>query len=107
MTKEKKKQGECDPQPGVVVPVVDRNRCQDEDLCVAVCPYEVFRIQVLSSAQRKALSFFGKIKALTNNYRQAFVVQPDQCHNCGTCVDACPEDAIQLVPVTVSGDASG
>ena len=104
MTKQKKKQGECDSEPGAVVPVVDRNRCQDEDLCVAVCPYEVFRIQVLSPAERKALSFFGKIKALTNSYRQAFVVQPDQCHNCGTCVDACPEDAIRLVPANVTGD---
>ncbi len=106
MAKPKKKQDECDPQGGVVVPVVDRNRCQDEDLCVAVCPYEVFRIQVLSPTERKSLSFFGKIKALTNSYRQAFVVQPRQCHNCGTCVDACPEDAIQLVSANITGHAS-
>jgi NAD-dependent dihydropyrimidine dehydrogenase PreA subunit len=103
----KRTKSDCEAVAARVVPVVDRNRCEDEDLCVAVCPYEVFRISTLSAADRKSLSFFGKLKAVSHGYRQAFVVQPDQCHNCGICVDACPADAIRLVPVVVSGDDSG
>lgn len=30
---------------GVVVPIVDFNRCEGKDACVVVCPYDVFEVR--------------------------------------------------------------
>ncbi|MEQ1507321.1 MAG: ferredoxin family protein [Myxococcota bacterium] len=86
-------------EPGRVVPVIDRNRCEGKEDCVRVCPYAVFEIRVLDRDQRRALSFVGRLKAWAHGNRQAFAVRADQCHACGLCVTACPERAIGLRPV--------
>ena len=36
---------ECAGNPGTVAPVVDRNRCEGEEQCVQVCPYNVFEVR--------------------------------------------------------------
>jgi NAD-dependent dihydropyrimidine dehydrogenase PreA subunit len=83
-------------EPGVLVPEIDRNKCEGKADCVEVCPYHVFEIGKLDEEQRKKLSLVGKLKAFGHGYKQAFVVRADQCHACGLCVTACPEKAITL-----------
>jgi 4Fe-4S ferredoxin len=89
---------ECPGEPGKVVPIVDRNRCEGKEDCVRVCPYDVFKMQVLSKADRAGLSLLGKVKAWAHGNRQAFAVRGEACRACQLCVAACPESAIQLGP---------
>jgi NAD-dependent dihydropyrimidine dehydrogenase PreA subunit len=89
---------ECKGDAGRVVPVVDRNRCEAKAACVALCPFEVFEIRPLEPSDRAALSLRGRVKAWAHGGRQAYVVKPAACHACGVCVQACPEEAIRLVP---------
>ncbi|MEJ6000136.1 4Fe-4S dicluster domain-containing protein [Paucibacter soli] len=88
----------CKGEPGRVAPVIDRNRCEAKGGCVEVCPFDVFEIRPLEPSDRAALSFFGSIKAWAHGNRQAYVLRPDACHACQSCVQACPEDAIRLAP---------
>ena len=81
---------------GVLRPVIDRNRCEGKEDCVAVCPYKVFAIQRLTATEKVELSFVGRLKAFAHGNKQAFVVRGDECHSCGLCVAACPEHAITL-----------
>lgn len=90
---------ECKGEPGRVAPVVDRNRCEAKAACVSVCPFDVFEIQPLEASDRAGLSLLGKVKAWVHGNRQAYVVRPFDCHACGLCVAACPEEAIRLAPV--------
>ena len=92
----------CTEVSGRVAPVVDRNRCEGKEDCVQVCPFNVFEIGTLSGAQRGELTFFGRLKALAHGGKQAFVVNPIDCHACQLCVDACPERALHLAPITAA-----
>ena len=83
-------------EPGRLVPVIDRNRCEGKAECVKLCPYGVFEMGSLDTEARGALSGRGRIRAFFHGYKQAMIVQPDQCHACGLCVSACPEHAIKL-----------
>ena len=65
---------ECAGSPGKVAPVVDRNRCEGEEQCVQVCPYNVFEVRVLAPVERAELSLLGRLKAWAHGNRQAFVV---------------------------------
>ncbi len=88
---------DCRGEPGKVAPVVDRDRCEGKEDCLRVCPYDVFEIRTLSRDERSSLSWLGWLKALAHKNRQAFVVQPADCHACQLCVAACPENALKLV----------
>ncbi len=88
----------CPGEPGKVAPVVDRNRCEAKADCVRVCPYDVFEIRPLTEADRHALSWTGKLKSWAHGNKQACVVHPENCHACRLCIDACPEEALTLVP---------
>ncbi|MEW5849284.1 MAG: ferredoxin family protein [Myxococcota bacterium] len=81
----------------IVVPRVDLNRCEGKHDCVDVCPHNVFQVRVLPEAERDQLTRLGRVKSFFHGHRKAFVVHPDQCHACGSCVTACPEHAITLV----------
>ena len=85
-----------DGRAGKVAPVVDRNRCEGKADCVRVCPFDVFRIDVLSKEQRRALTLRGKLKAWAHGGKQAMVVNGRDCHACQLCVAACPEQALRL-----------
>jgi len=89
---------DCAPKSGIVVPVIDRNRCEAKADCVRVCPYQVFAIGRLGTEDKSALSLRGRLKAFFHGGKQAFTPRADQCHACGLCVAACPENAISLVP---------
>lgn len=87
----------CKQEPGVFMPVIDRNRCEGKEECVKVCPYDVFTMGTVLPEQRKGLSLRGKLKGYAHRWQQAFATNADACHACGLCVAACPEEAITLV----------
>jgi NAD-dependent dihydropyrimidine dehydrogenase PreA subunit len=87
----------CKQPPGVMVPVIDRNRCEGKAACVAVCPRNVFTIGILPPGQRSGLSLRGKLKGFGHGWKQAFTPNAAACEACARCVEACPEEAIRLV----------
>lgn len=88
----------CAGAPGKLAPVVDRNRCEGKADCVRVCPFGVFEIRMLASQDRAALSLVGKLKAWAHGGKQSYVANPGNCHACRLCIEACPEDALELRP---------
>lgn len=86
----------CGPEPGRVLPVIDRNRCEGTADCVAVCPHDVFIIAKVTAEERAAMSLVGKLKLTVHGGRQAYAVNAAECHACGLCLTACPEVAISL-----------
>ena len=92
-------EAECKGEPGRVAPVVDRNRCEAKEDCVAVCPYDVFEVRKLAAEDRAGLSWLGRLKAFAHGNRQAYVVKPEACHACQLCIAACPEQALRLAPL--------
>ena len=88
----------CQGVPGRVAPVVDRNRCEAKADCVRVCPYDVFEIRKLTRTDKAGMSLLGRLKSAAHGNRQAFAVNPESCHACRLCVEACPEAAIELAP---------
>ena len=87
---------DCRGQPGRVVPVVDRARCEGKSECKAVCPYGVFEIQRMREEDFAQLGFFAKLKSRAHGRKTAYTPRADACHACGLCVSACPEKAIRL-----------
>ncbi len=87
---------DCRHDPGAMIPIIDRNRCEAKGDCVRVCPYDVFAIERLGAGERRGLTLRGRLKALAHGGRQAFAGRADACHGCGLCVAACPERAITL-----------
>ena len=88
---------DCKHEPGGLVPVIDRSRCEGKEDCVQVCPYSVFEMRQLSDRDKHGLSLGVRLKAWVHGNRQAFAVDPQNCHACGLCVSACPERAINLL----------
>ena len=87
----------CRQPPGVMVPVIDRNRCEGKAACVSVCPVHVFVVAVLPAEQRRGLTLRGRIKGFAHGWKQAFTPNAAACEACAKCVEACPESAIRLV----------
>ena len=89
----------CAPEAGRVAPLIDRSRCEAKEDCVRVCPYHVFEVRALAAEDRAGLPLLSRLKAFVHGNRQAYVVRPGDCHACQRCIEACPEDAIRLVPL--------
>jgi 4Fe-4S ferredoxin len=78
-------------------PVVDHGRCEAKRDCVRVCPYDVFEVRRMDPDDFTTLGLLGKLRTTAHRRMTAYPVNADQCHECGLCVAACPEDAITLL----------
>ena len=92
----------CKAEAGTVIPIVNRNRCEAKADCVAVCPYGVFELRMLTLDERASLSFLGRLRVRVHGGQQAFAIRADACRACGKCVSACPERAITLKTIRSS-----
>ena len=81
---------------GILVPVVNPNRCEGKGPCAEICPSYVFEMGVMTPAQRAGLSIKGTVKGFVHGWKQVQVINPDACSACGLCVTVCPEKAITL-----------
>ena len=70
---------------------VDFHACEGHELCLEVCPTDVF---VMAPTQVRHPLFWLKIKA--HGGRQAFPVRESACIGCMECVKVCPELAITV-----------
>jgi NAD-dependent dihydropyrimidine dehydrogenase PreA subunit len=64
---------------GKMHPVIDYKKCSGALACYEVCPAEVFDIEEI------------------DHVKKTVVARPENCIECEQCVEACPEDAIELV----------
>jgi NAD-dependent dihydropyrimidine dehydrogenase PreA subunit len=87
---------DCKGDPGALVPVVDRGKCEGKSDCVDVCPYDVFEVRRIDDADFARLGILGKLKSMAHGRKTAYTPQAAACHACGLCVTACPENAIKL-----------
>jgi NAD-dependent dihydropyrimidine dehydrogenase PreA subunit len=95
---------DCKHPAGVFVPVVNPRRCEGKAACASVCPYDVYIVRRFERAELPSLGLLGTLKWWVHGGIQADPVRADQCHGCGLCVTACPENAITLRRVS---DAAG
>ena len=86
----------CRAEPGAFVPVVSRSRCEGKADCVAVCPHDVFALDVLTDPEFEALGLLGRLKARAHGRKTVRLPHADACRACGLCVVACPEKALRL-----------
>lgn len=89
--------GQCGSVGGAVKPQIDLHRCEGKADCVRVCPYGVFEIVRVSDEAFRKLPLLVRLKLMFHGRRQAETPRAQDCHACGLCVAACPEDAIELV----------
>ncbi|MET0283077.1 MAG: ferredoxin family protein [Polyangiales bacterium] len=87
----------CLAERGMYFPVIDRNRCEGKGHCMRVCPQGVFEIRTIEAEDHDALSFVGRLRSALHGRKTAYTPNASSCQACGLCVEACPEQAIDLV----------
>jgi NAD-dependent dihydropyrimidine dehydrogenase PreA subunit len=88
----------CRAEPGRLVPVVRRSKCEGKGDCVDICPFDVFEVRRIEDADFAALGLLGKLKSMAHGRKTAYTPRASACQGCGLCVVACPEKAIELTP---------
>lgn len=53
-------------------------------------------MQRICKEYKSKLNLTGKVKTIFFK-QKAYVINPEQCHACGLCVQACPKKAIKLL----------
>lgn len=97
---------DCRGEPGRLIPLIDRNKCEGKRDCLDVCPYQVFEIRRIEGDDFRSLSLRGRLKSLVHRGLTAYTPRAHACQACGLCVVACPEGAIRLVPSRPKNDLS-
>src|SRR5579871_6313246 len=87
---------DCRAEPGELVPVVDRSRCEGKSDCIRVCPYDVFEVRRMDDGDFARLGALAKLKSIAHGRKTAYTPRASLCESCGKCVEACPEKAIKL-----------
>lgn len=84
------------------IPIWDSSLCINCGQCSLVCPHAAIRIKAYGKAELDAAptTFKHKIIAKGPLTNQAFTVQvsPEDCTECGACVNICPAKALSFVP---------
>ena len=96
---------ECRTAAGTMMPRVDHDRCEGKGKCVEVCPFGVFEVRTIDEPDFVRLSFFGRLKSRAHGRQTAYTPRAADCHACGLCVEACPEQAIELVAIAPRAEA--
>ncbi len=81
---------------GILTPVISLSKCEGKGPCVPVCPHNVIEMRIITPEEFQMLTFTGKLKTWVHGKEKAYVINPNDCHTCGLCVQACPEKAIKL-----------
>jgi NAD-dependent dihydropyrimidine dehydrogenase PreA subunit len=90
----------CRAEPGTWVPVIDLTRCEGKRDCTEVCPYDVFEVTRISDDDFASLGVMSRLRSMAHKRQASYAVRAQDCHACGLCVVACPEQAIRLSPVS-------
>ena len=86
----------CSAPAGAFVPVVDHARCEGKRDCIDVCPNDVFEVRRIDDGDFRELGRFSRLKVRAHSMMTAYTPNAADCHACGLCVVACPEQAIVL-----------
>jgi len=81
------------------------NNCTQCNYCSYVCPHAVIRPFVLSDEElEKAPKSFETRKAKGDyaGYNYRIQITPQDCTGCEVCVNVCPDDALEMVPIEKS-----
>lgn len=97
---QKRSKDDCKQPAGIIIPIINRNKCEAKETCSAVCPFDVFDIRKVTNEEKVGLNRFIRFKIWAHGGKQAFVVRPYDCHGCGDCATSCPEKAIVLENVS-------
>ena len=81
-------------------------KCIQCGRCSLVCPHAAIRTkQINKSDLKSAPKTFNTIKSNTKNDKDLqYKVQNycDDCTGCGVCVEACPTNALELIPINLN-----
>ena len=93
----------------VKVPVWNADKCIQCNRCSLVCPHAVIRPYLLDEAEKaaapegfKTIVANGKAKAMGLHF--ALTISNLDCTSCGSCVQSCPSQALEMQPVEFSDE---
>lgn len=91
----------------VKVPVWNTDKCIQCNRCSLVCPHAVIRPYLLDEAEKtaapegfKTIVANGKAKAMGLHF--ALSISALDCTSCGSCVQSCPANALEMQPAVFS-----
>ena len=73
----------CKAEPGAFIPVIDQGRCEAKGDCVEVCPYDVFDVLPIETADYNRLSWISRFKVKVHGMQMAYTPRADLCLACG------------------------
>ncbi len=86
----------CSAPAEAFAPVIDHARCEGKRDCVDVCPNDVFEVRRIDDADFSELGRLRRLRVRAHGMVSAYAPRASDCHACGPCVVACPEQAITL-----------